>query len=108
VNLQQGSRRKWERPASLDLRHKAGQFRHHEGDKQRDQSDSRNGQNCRINQRLLDTITQLFRLHQVLDEPEQNLRQCATSFPRRYQIYVKRRKSPRELAQRLRETAAVD
>jgi hypothetical protein len=57
---------------------------------------------------LLHAISQIFGLHQVFHQSRQNLRQRTAGFTSRHHVYVERRKNPRELAQRSRETAAVD
>ena len=44
------------------------QLGHHERDKNRDQAGARDGEEGGINQRLLDAVAQILRLHQVFDE----------------------------------------
>ena len=87
---------------------KAGQLRHHEGDENRDQGRAGDGEKRRINQRLLHAVAQIFCLHQMLDDAGQNLGQRAARFAGADHVHVERRKDAREIAQRLRETAAID
>ena len=105
MNLQQDSRRQGKRAAAL--RHEAGQLRHHERDKNRDQGYARQGQERWINQRLLHAVAQIFCLHQMLHQPQQNVRQRAAGFACRDHVRVKRRENSRKLTQCLRKAPAV-
>src|SRR5204862_4439319 len=62
---------------------------------------------CRINQRLLDAVAQILRLHQVLDQTVQNIGQGATGFTGRNEIHIDRWKNPGEIPKCLREAASV-
>ena len=57
---------------------------------------------------LLHAIAKILRLHQVLHEPQENVGQRAARFAGRDEIDVDRWKDAREIAQRLRKTAAID
>src|SRR5437868_2615228 len=106
VNLQQDSRRQWKRATSLC--HETGQLWHHERDENRNKNGASQREKCRINQGLLHAIPQVFCLHQMLDQPKQNLRQRAARFACGHQVYIQWRENSRHLAQRLRETATID
>ena len=93
MNLQQNPCRQW-KPAS-GLCHETGQLRHHERDKNGNENGASEREKCRINQRLLHPISQFFCLRQMLDHPEQNLRQRTAGLTRGHQIYIERRENSR-------------
>ena len=83
-------------------------MRHHEGDEDRDKGGAGQSKEGRINQRLLYAVAQIFHLRQMIYQSHQNLRQRAARFTRGDEVDIKRWKNARELAQRLREAAALD
>ncbi len=97
-----------QRQRAAVLRHEIRQLRHHEGDENRHQSRARHGEERRIDERLLHAIAQALRLHEMLYEPLQNLRQSAARLAGRDQVHVNGREDFREFAQRLREAAPID
>src|SRR5260370_42000318 len=99
MNLQQNPCGQWKRAASL--RHETAQLRNHECDKDCDQNGPSQCEKSRINQGLLDTISQFFCLHQMLDQSKQNLRERTAGLARSHQIYIQRWKNSRHLIQRL-------
>ena len=86
MNLQQNPCGQWKRTTALG--HKPGQLRHHERDENRNEHRAGQREECRINQRLLHPISQVFCLHQMLDQSQQNLRQRSASLARGHQIYI--------------------
>src|SRR6516225_7728659 len=106
MNLHQDPR--WQRKRPADLRHEAEQLRHHVRDKDGDQRRASNREERGVNQRLLDPIAEIFRLHQMFYESQQNFRKRAARFARGNQIDEQRWKNSRHFAKRLRKTAAID
>src|SRR5437762_2696846 len=106
MNLQQNPRRQWKRAASLC--HKPGQLRHHERDENCDEHCAGQSEKCRINQGLLHAISQVFCLHQMLDQPKQNLRQRSARLARSHEIYLERLENSWPPTRGLRKTAAID
>ena len=66
MRADQNSRRQGKRAAVLGQKRR--QLWHHEGDENSDQAHAGDSEEGRINQRLLDPVAQIFRLHQVFDE----------------------------------------
>ncbi len=85
----------------------AGQLRHHERDENRDQAGARDGEERRINQRLLDAVAQVLRLHQVFDQARQNIGKRATRLAGGDEVHIDRRKDAREIPEGLRKAAAI-
>src|SRR6266436_6114066 len=84
MNLHQDSRR--QRKGAANLGHEPGQLRHHVRDEDCDQRRAGDCQKRRIDQRLLNAVAQVLRLHQMFYEPVQNLRQRPACFARRNKI----------------------
>src|SRR5207253_10479986 len=82
--------------------------RHHECDEDCNQNSASERQKCRINQCLLHAISQVFCLHQMFHQTQQNLRQRAARLTSCHHVDVKWRENSRKLTQGLRETASVD
>jgi hypothetical protein len=58
-------------------------------------------QKCRIDQRLLDAVAQIFRLHQVLDQARQNIGKRPARFARRDEVHVNRREDAGKISEGL-------
>ena len=106
MNLHQDPRR--QRKGAADLGHESGQLRHHVSDEDCDQRRAGDCEKRRIDQRLLNAVAQILRLHQMFYEPVQNLRQRPACFARRNEIDKERRKNSWHLAQGLRKTSAIN
>ena len=106
IRAEQNTRR--QRQSAAGLRHEVGQLRHHEGDENDDQRRAGEGEEGRINERLLHPVAQIFLLHQVLDHARQNIGQRAARFAGADHVHIKRREDARKIAQGLRETASVN
>ena len=103
VQQQLGRPRQW---TSRRLK-EARKLRHHEGDEDDNEADSRHDQHRGIYQGLLNLILKRFYGRDVLYQPPQNLRQRAGSLARGDHVDVERGEDAREIAHGMGETASV-